>query len=104
MKFKARLVAKGYSQEEGVDYNEIFSPVVKHCSIRVLLAMVAQFDMELVQLDVKTAFLHGNLNEEIYMSQPDGFQVNGKENLVCKLKKIPVWLEAIPAAMVFEIS
>ena len=52
-------MAKGYAQKEGIDYNEIFLPVVKHSSIRILLALVAQFDLELVQLDVKTAFLHG---------------------------------------------
>ncbi|KAL4580653.1 hypothetical protein LXL04_016853 [Taraxacum kok-saghyz] len=79
--YKARLVAKGYAQKEGVDYNEIFSPVAKQYSIRVMLALVAQFDLELVQLDVKTAFLHGDLYEEIYMFQPDGYKVKGKENL-----------------------
>ena len=79
-RYKARLVAKGYAQKEGIDYNEVFSPVVKHSSIRILLALVAQFDLELVQLDVKTAFLHGDLEEEIYMSQPEGFNVVGKEN------------------------
>ena len=72
VRFKARLVAKGYAQKEGIDYNEIFSPVVKHSSIRIMLALVAQYDLELVQLDVKTAFLHGDLNEEIYICQPDG--------------------------------
>ena len=87
VRFKGRLVAKGYAQTEGIDYNEVFSPVVKHSSIRILLAMVAQFDLELAQLDVKTAFLHGDLEEEIYMSQPDGFKVAGKENWVCKLKR-----------------
>ena len=67
-RFKARLVAKGFSQKEGIDYNEIFSPVVKHSSIRVLLALVAQFDLELQQLDVKTAFLHGDLRDNLYGS------------------------------------
>ena len=80
IRYKARLVAKGYAQKEGIDYNEVFSPVVKHSSIRILLALVAQYDLELVQLDVKTAFLHGDLEEEIYMTQPDGFKVAGKEN------------------------
>lgn len=86
-KFKACLVAKGYSQKEGVDYYEIFSLVVKHTSIRVLLSLVAQQDMELEQLDVKTVFLHGDLEEVIYMAQPQGFVKAGKENLVCRLKK-----------------
>lgn len=67
LRFKARLVAKGFSQKEGIDYDEIFSPIVKHSSIRVLLALVAQFDLEFQQLDVKTAFLHGDLEEIIYM-------------------------------------
>jgi hypothetical protein len=68
IRFKARLVAKGYTQKEGIDYNEVFSPIVKHSSIRVLLALVAQFDLELVQLDMKTAFLHGDLEEDIYIT------------------------------------
>ena len=87
VRYKARLVAKGYAQKEGIDYNEVFSPVVKHSSIRIMLALVAQLDLELVQMDVKTAFLHGNLEEEIYMTQPEGFKVAGKENMVCKLEK-----------------
>jgi hypothetical protein len=96
VRFKARLVAKGYAQKEGIDYNEVFSPVVKHSSIRVLLALVAQFDLELVQLDVKTAFLHGDLEEDIYMTQPDGFKVAGKENLVCKLNRSLYGLKQSP--------
>ena len=86
-RYKARLVAKGYSQVPGVDFNDIFSPVVKHSSIRVLLALVAMHDLELEQLDVKTAFLHGELEEDIYMQQPEGFVVEGKEDHVCLLKK-----------------
>ncbi|CAN1285750.1 Retrovirus-related Pol polyprotein from transposon TNT 1-94, partial [Linum perenne] len=96
IRFKARLVAKGYAQKEGIDYNEIFSPVVKHSSIRILLALVAQFDLKLEQLDVKTAFLHGDLEEEIYMAQPDGFQVAGKEKWVCNLKKSLYGLKQSP--------
>ena len=64
-RYKVRLVAKGYSQVPGVDFNDIFSPVVRHSSIRVLLALVAMHDLELEQLDVKTAFLHGELEEDI---------------------------------------
>jgi len=69
MHYKARLVAKGYAQGEGIDYNEVFSPIVKHSSIRILLALRAQYDYELDQLDVKTAFLHGDLEEEIYITK-----------------------------------
>ena len=87
VKFKARVFTRGFHQREGVDYNEIFSPVVRHTSIRVLLAIVTHQDLELEQLDVKTSFLHGELEEEIYMTQPDGFQVPEKEKYVCKLKK-----------------
>ena len=71
-------MAKGYAQKEEIDYNEVFSPAVKHSSITVLLALVAHLNLKLVQLDVKTAFLHGDLEEEIYMTQPEGFKVDGK--------------------------
>ena len=93
---KARAVARGFSQVPGVDYNEIFSPVVRHTSIRTLLALVAMHDLELEQLDVKTAFLHGELEEEIYMRQPDGFVVEGKEDHVCLLKKSLYGLKQSP--------
>ncbi|RVW84134.1 Retrovirus-related Pol polyprotein from transposon TNT 1-94 [Vitis vinifera] len=95
-KYKSRLVAKGFSQKEGIDYNEVFSPVVKHKSIRVLLAMVSVFDLELDQLDVKTAFLHGNLEEEIYMKQPEGFVDSEKSDHVCFLKKSLYGLKQSP--------
>ena len=96
VRYKARLVAKGYSQTEGVDFNEVFSPVVKHTSIRVLLAMVAWFDLELEQLDVKTTFLHGELEEKIFMHQPEGFVIEGKEDHMCRLKKSLYGLKQSP--------
>lgn len=96
VRFKARLVAKGFNQREGIDYNEIFSPVVKYTSIRILLSIVSQYDFELEQLDVKTAFLHGNLDEKIFMSQPKGFEQKGKENWVCYLKKSLYGLKQAP--------
>ena len=68
-KYKARLVAKGFSQKAGIDFHDIFSPVVKLVSIIILLALVASYDLELEQLDVKTTFLHGDLDEEIFMEQ-----------------------------------
>uniref|UniRef100_A0A2N9I8F7 Integrase catalytic domain-containing protein n=1 Tax=Fagus sylvatica TaxID=28930 RepID=A0A2N9I8F7_FAGSY len=95
-RFKARLVAKGYSQRHGIDYDEVFSPVVRHTSIRAVLALVADQDLELEQLDVKTAFLHGNLEEEIFMEQPEGFKQPGTENLVCRLKKSLYGLKQSP--------
>ena len=96
VRYKVRRVAKGYAQKEGIDYNEVFSPVVKHSSIRILLALVAQFNMELVQMDMKITFLHGDLEEEIYITQPDGFKVAGKENWVCKLNKSLYGLKQSP--------
>lgn len=89
-------MAKEYAQKEGIDYNKVFSLVAKHSSIRVLLALVVKLDLELVQIDVKTAFLHGDLEEEIYMTQPEGFKVAGKENMVCKLEKSLYGLKQSP--------
>ena len=77
--YKARLVAKGYIQVEGIDYNNIFSLVVKHTSIHVLLALVVAKDLELVQLDVKTDFLYGELEEQIYRKQLEGFVFEERE-------------------------
>jgi len=87
VKYKARLVAKGFSQKKGVDYEETYSPVVKHDSLRTVLAVAAAKDLEMVQLDVKTAFLNGELEEELFMEQPAGFEVNGRENEVCRLQR-----------------
>jgi hypothetical protein len=95
-RYKARLVAKGYSQIPGINFNDVFSPVVKHTSIRTLFSIVAMHDYELEQLDVKPAFLHGELEEVIYMDQPEGFVVPRKENLVCRLKKSLYGLKQSP--------
>lgn len=84
---KARLVAKGFTQKEGVDYTETFSPVSSKDSFRIIMALVAHYDMELHQMDVKTAFLNGELDEVIHMKQPEGFVEPGNERLVCKLRK-----------------
>lgn len=95
-RYKARLVVKGFNQRKGIDFDEIFSPVVKMSSIRVVLGLAASLDLEVEQMDVKTAFLHGELEEEIYMEQPEGFEVKGKEDYVCKLKKSLYGLKQAP--------
>lgn len=87
---------KGFQQKEGIDYIEIFSPVVKINTIRTILSMVAVKDLYLEQLDVKIAFLHGDLVEEIYMRQPQGFVEKGHKELVCKLKKSLYGLKQAP--------
>jgi hypothetical protein len=84
---KARLVAQGYSQTPGIDYEEVFSPVARHSSIRTLLALANKHNLEIHQMDVKTAFLNGHIEHDIYMSQPDGFVDQEHPEYVCKLKK-----------------
>ena len=96
VKYKARLVVKGFGQKKGIDFDEIFSPVVKLSSIRIILGLATNQDLEIEQLDVKTAFLHGDLEEEIYMQQPEGFEDKRKEDLVCKLKKSLYGLKQAP--------
>ncbi|KAK1620537.1 hypothetical protein QYE76_026054 [Lolium multiflorum] len=85
--YKARLVAKGFRQIQGVDYDETFSPVAKLKSVRILLAIAAFFDYEIWQMDVKTAFLNGDIDEELYMVQPKGFVDPKNADKVCKLQR-----------------
>lgn len=86
-RYKARLVAQGYNQKYGIDYDKTFCPVVRFESVRVLIALAAKKKLHLHKLGIATAFLNGELKEEIYMKQPDGFAVKDQEHLVCKLKK-----------------
>ena len=87
-RYKDRLVEKGFAQNKGIDFDEIFSHVVKMTSIITILSLLVVEYLHLEQLDVKTTFLHGDLEEEIYMQQPQGYEVKGKEDLVCRLNKL----------------
>ena len=89
-------MVKGYSKRKGIDYVEIFSPIVKLTSIRILLSIVASENLHLEQMDVITTFLHGDLYKEIYMQQPEEFVVPGKEHMVCKLTRILYGLKQAP--------
>lgn len=97
-KHKARLVAKGYVQQKGVDFDEVFSPVTRLETVRLLLALSAREGWQVHHLDVKSAFLHGDLQEEVYVCQPEGFTTAGKEHMVYKLSKALYGLRQAPRA------
>ena len=86
-KYKARFVACGFSQKEGIDYEETFAPVSRYTSIKSILALATVVKWKIHQMDVKTAFLNGVVEEEVYVEQPLGFETNDMENHVFKLKK-----------------
>ena len=87
VRYKARLVAKGFTQKEDIDYKETFSPVSSKDSFRIIMALMAHYDLELHQMDIKTGFLNGNIDETIYIVQPENFESNDSKQLVCKLKR-----------------
>ncbi|GJV43316.1 retrovirus-related pol polyprotein from transposon TNT 1-94 [Tanacetum coccineum] len=98
LKNKARLVAKGYRQEEGIDFEESFAPVARIEAIRIFIANAANKNMTIYQMDVKTAFLNGELREVVYVSQPEGFVDQDKPNHVYRLKKALYGLKQAPRA------
>ena len=93
---KACLVAQGFSQKYGQDYDETFSPVARFESLRMVIALAVQNGLKLHQMDVTTAFLNGELKEEVYMKHPEVYFVKGKESLVCKLHKSIYGLKQSP--------
>eukprot|EP00253_Pinus_taeda_P003201 PITA_03201 len=97
-KYKARFVACGFSQKEGIDYDEVFAPITRYTTIRSIIALVASQGWNLHQMDVKTAFLHGSIKEEVYVEQPKGFEIHNRESHICRLKKALYGLKQAPRA------
>jgi hypothetical protein len=95
-KYKKRFVACGFSQKEGIDYEETFAPVARYTSIRTVLVIVAKMGWKLHQMDVKTTFLNGVVEEEVYVEQPLGFETRDKKTHVCRLKKALYGLKQAP--------
>jgi hypothetical protein len=102
-RFKAWLVAKGFLQKQGVDFEEVYAPVSKQTTVKALLAVCAEKDLELEQLDVKTAFLNGHLEEEIYMQQAQGYE-EGSPTVVCKLRRAIYGLRQAPRAWYLRLK
>lgn len=104
VKYKARLVAKGYSQEQGVDFDDNFTPVTRSETIRLLLALAAQNEWEVHHLDVKTTFLNGEIEEEVYVTQPEGYEKKGKERMVYRIMKALYGLRQAPRAWYSKLN
>ena len=103
-KYNARLVSKGYKQEFGVDYKEVFAPVARHDTIRLVIALASQHSWPIFQMDVKSAFLHGDLEEQVFINQPPGYVKIGDEHKVYKLKKALYGLKQAPRAWYSRID
>ena len=104
IKHKARLVAKGYMQRQCIDFEEVFAPVARIESVRLLVALAAQFSWKMHYMDVKSAFLHGDLVEEVYVSQPPGFEVARSDSKVYKLHKALYGLHQAPRAWNYKLD
>jgi hypothetical protein len=100
-KYKARFVTRGFSQKEGINYEETFTPVAKYTSIRTIIALAAKMKWKLHQMDVKTAFMNGVIEEEVYIEQPQGFEVEDRKSHVCRLKKALYGLKQAPKSLVW---
>jgi reverse transcriptase-like protein len=103
-KYKARFVARGFSQVEGVDYEETFASVARYTSIRAVISIAAEMGWQIHQMDVKTAFLNGIIEEEVYIEQPEGFEVHERDSHVCRLRKALYGLKQAPRAWYSKID
>eukprot|EP00253_Pinus_taeda_P008032 PITA_08032 len=103
-KHKAKFVAHGFSQVEGIDYDETFVPIASYSSIRSMLALSAQMGWQIHQMDVKTKFLNGKIEEEVYIEQPEGFETFDRESHVCQLKRALYGLKQAPCAWYTRID
>jgi hypothetical protein len=103
-KHKARFIARGFSQVEGIDYEETFSLVARYTSIQTIIALTKSMGWKLHHMDVKTTFLNGEIEKEIYIEQPDGFVIHEKESHVCRLKKALYGLKQAPRSWYVRID
>ena len=95
-KYKARFVARGFSQKEGIDYDETFALMSRYTFIRTIISLVFIFGWKMYQMDVKTVFLNGNIDQEVFIEQPEGFVLHSRESHICRLRKVLYGLKQAP--------